>query len=242
MVENLPKLEPDDLNKLVSLTENLAMKYSQFTNCSYVVREIFLRCITCLWFQLDMLPYNSIEPIYKLTLDTILEQIQRNNIGKSKYLESATFFLFSISIKTETDFSIIAYKIMESKMHCPTIFKVLNIILSEKPIEFYEDVEKFVNLKYWNRDRLMNQLLANNSLIELISRQCTIKDSLIHEKYLVLSKFTPALVEYFKVHESIEDFISNVLNLKKDVDVSNALLCIDGYLQTLVSIKMALFM
>lgn len=236
MVENLPKLEPDDLSRLLTLTEYLAMKYYRFNNCSYMVKEIFLRCITTLWLQLDALPYNSIEPIYELTLDTITKQIQPNDIGKSKYLESATLFLFSISLKTDTDFSIIAYKIIKSEMHCKTIYKILSIILSGKPIKFYGNVEKCVNPKYWNHERLMNQLLANNSLIELVCQQCTIKDSLIHKKYLVLSKFTPALNEYFKVHESIDDFISNVFHLRRDVEISKALLCIDGYLQTLVSI------
>ncbi|VVC29565.1 Armadillo-type fold,Domain of unknown function DUF2428, death-receptor-like,Armadillo-like helical [Cinara cedri] len=232
LVENLPKLESNDLSKLVRLTENLSMKYNQFNNCSYVVKEVFLRCITCLWLQLDKLHYNYVEPIYTSTLETITKYIKSNDIGRSKYLESAILFLFSISLKAQTDFSIVVYNVMKSKMQCEIIFEVLSIILSEKPIEFCDHLDKFKNLKYWNRQVLMNQLLANKILIELVCQQCTIIDSLIHVKYLVLSNFTPALVEYFKVYEPIDNFISKVFCLRRDIEISQALLCINGYLQT----------
>lgn len=242
MVESLPKLVLDDLNKLAVLTKIFIRKYDHFTNCSYVVQEIFLRCITCLWLQLDKLQYSTVEPIYKLTLNKITKQFISKDIGLSKYLESATLFLFSISLKAQTDFSKVVYNIMHSKIYCKTIFEILSIILSEKPIKFCDNLEKYMSNKYWNREHLMNQLLANRNLIELVCQECTIIDSLIYMKYLVLSNFTPALNEYFKVYESIDDFISKMFYFRRDIEISQALLCINRYLHTLVSIEITCVM
>lgn len=236
LVENLPKLEFDDVNKLVTLTENLLLKFNQFTNCSYVVQEVFLKCITCLWLQLE-LQYDFVENLYMLILESITKLDESNAIGRSKYLESASLFLFSISIKAKTDFSTIVSTILKNKINCETIFGILSIILSEKPVELCDNLEKLKSLKYWNRNVLLDQLMANKSLMELVCQQCTIIDSLSDIKYLVLSNFIPALHMYFKKYESIDYFISKVFTLRRDTEIAQALLCINGYLCHLVSNK-----
>lgn len=237
LVENLPKLEFDDINKLVTLTKNLLLKYNKFTNCSYVVQEVFLKCITCLWLQLDELQYDVVENLYMLTIESITKLDKFNAIGRSKYLESASLFLFSISIKAKTDFSTIVATILKNKINCETTFRILSIILSEKPVELCDNLEKLKSIKYWNRNVLLDQLMTNKSLMELVCRQCTIIDSLSDIKYLVLSNFIPALHMYFKMYESIDHFISKVFTLRRDTEIAQALLCINGYLYHLVSIK-----
>jgi len=236
LVENLPKLALDDLHKLVTLTEDFLLKHDRFTDRSCVVQEVFLRCITCLWLQLDDLQYNSVKPLYTSTLESITQLVQSNAIGHSKYLESATLFLFSVSIKAKTDFSAIVSNILENEIHCGITFEILNVILSEKqPVEFCDGLEYFKNLKYWDRKVLVDQLMANKSLIELICKQCTITDSLIEIKYVVLSNFTLALRVYFDTYESIDHFISKAFNLRRDAEITHALLCINRHLCNLVS-------
>lgn len=225
----------DDLKKLVILIEDLIAKYEKFTNCSLVVQEIFLRCITCLWLQLDDLHYDSIKPLYMLTLNTITTLGQPNAIGYSKFVESATLFLFSICLKTGTDFAIIVHNIISSKVHSGTIFKILSVILSEKPFEFCDDLDKFKSLKYWNRKMLMDQLMYNEGLIELVCQQCTVIDSKTDVKYLVLSNFTPALHYYFNTCISIDDFILKLFDLRRDTEIAHAVLCINNYINSLVS-------
>lgn len=237
LVENLPKLEVEDLHKLVTLTEDILTNYDRFTNCSLVVQEVFLRCITCLWLQLDDLKYDSIKHVYTSTLESITKLDQCNNVGRSKYLESAVLFLFSISLKVQIDFSKILHNIIESKIHCRTAFEALSIILSEKSIEFCDHLEKFKHFKYWNRQVLMDQLTTNSGLIELICQQCSVSDSLIDVKYLVLSSFTPALMMFFEKYVSIDDYISKLCNLRKDSEIVHSLFCINGYMCKLVSDK-----
>jgi len=233
LVKNLPKL--DDFDKLVSLTEDLIRNYNQFINCSYIVQEVFLRCITCLWLQLDDVQYNdSVKQFCTLTLESITKLVQTNAIGRSKYLESATLLLFAISLKAQTDFSITVYNIMNNNVHCETVFKILGVILSEKPLEFCDDLDDFKNL-YWDRKVLKDQLMANKSLMELVCQQCTIVDTSIDMKYSVLSKFTPVLRMYFKRYHSIDNFISKLFNLKRDSEIAQALSCINGYLYSQVS-------
>jgi len=239
LVKNLPKL--DDFNKLVSLTEDLIINYNQFINCSYIVQEVFLRCITCLWLQLDDVHYNdSVKKFCTLTLESITKLVQSNAIGRSKYLESATLLLFAISVKAQTDFSIVVYSIMNNKVHCETIFKILGVILSENPVEFCDDLDEFKNL-CWDRKLLTDQLMTNKSLMELVCQQCTIIDSSIDMKYLVLSKFTPVLHTYFKTYDSIDYFISKLFNVRRDSEIAHALSCIHGYLYSQVSNKILLF-
>lgn len=233
LVENLPKLANHDLNKLVTLTEGLLSKYDQFMNCSYVVQEVFLRCITSLWLQLDDLLYNSVVYLQKVTLESFTK-FPPNAIGQSKYFESATLFLLSFSLKAQTEFSVAVYNIMKNKIHCVTAFEILNIILSGKPIEFCYGLEKYKDL-YLYHEIIIEQLLANTDLIELVCQQCTIVDTLIDIKYSVLSNFTPALHTYFKTYESIEDFISKVYSLRRDTEIAQALICINKYLNNLVS-------
>lgn len=240
LVKNLPKL--DNFEKLVSLTEDLIINYNQFINCSYIVQEVFLRCITCLWLQLDDVQYNdSVKQFCTLTLESITKLVQTNAIGRSKYLESATLLLFAISLKAQTDFSIVVYNIMINKVHCETIFKILGVILSEKPLEFYDDLDNFKNL-CWDRKVLTDQFMANKSLMELVCQQCTIVDTSIDMKYLVLSKFTPVLHMYFKRYDSIDNFISKLFNIRRDSEIAQALSCINGYLYSLVSNKILLFL
>jgi len=243
LVKNLPKLALDDFDKLVSLTEDLIMNYDQFTNCSFIVQEVFLRCITCLWLQLDNLQYNdSVKQFCTLVLESITKSVQTKAIGQSKYLESATLLLFAISLKAQTDFSIVVYNIMNNTVHCETVFKILGIILSEKPVEICDDLNHFKNL-YWDRKVLANQLIANKSLMELVCQQCTLIDSSIDMKYFVLSKFTSVLDIYFKMYDSIDNFISKLFNTRKDSEIAQALLCINEYLYTQVSnIKIITFL
>lgn len=235
LIKNLPKLSSNDLNKLVTLTEDFLMKYNQFTDRSYVVQEVFLRCVMYLWLQLDDLQYNSVEPLYASTLESITRLTRSNAIGRSKYIESATLFLFSVRVKAKTNFSLVISDILENKIHCRIIFEILSIILSEKPIKFCDSLEHFKNFKFWDRKVLTEQLMANKRLIELICKQCTVTDSLIDIKYFVLSVFTPALRAYFNVYESINHFISNVFHLRRDTEIAHALLCINGHLCNLVS-------
>jgi len=240
LVDNLPKLQHEDLNKLVVLTEVILKKYDQFTNCSYVVQEIFIRCITCLWLQLDDLEYNSVKHLYILILKSITELDQLNTIGQSKYLESAILFLFSICIKAQTDFSMVVYNIMKNKIYCKTIFEILNLILSKNPVDFCDNLEKYKSGKYWDQKILMDQLTTNTNIIELFCQQCTTIDSLIDMKYLVLSNFTPALHIYFTMYVSIDCFISKLSNLRRDTEIAYALLCINNHLCNLVSFKTTL--
>lgn len=230
MVENLPKLSLDNVNKLVTLTEDLLGKYDQFINCSFVVQEVFLRCITCLWLQLDELHFNSIELLYISTMDSITKLVQYKIVGRSKYLESATLFLFSICMKAHTDFSKVIYNILKNKIQCETTFEILSVILADKPIELSDNLEKLITHKYWDRKVLNDQLMANESLIELVCQQCLVIDSLIDLKYLVLSNFTSALLIYFKLYETIDSFISKVFNFRRDIEISRALLCINKHL------------
>lgn len=233
LVKNLPKL--DDFNKLVSLTEDLIEKYDQFINCSYIVQEVFLRCITCLWLQLDDVQYNnSVKQFCTLTLESITKLVHSNAIGQSKYLESATLLLFAISLKAQTDFSIIIYSIMNNNVHCETVFKILGIILSETPVEFCDDFVNFKNL-HWDRKVLTDQLMDNKSLMELVCQQCTIVDTSIDLKYLVISKCIPVLHMYFKTYESVDCFISKLFNMRRDSEIAQALSCINGYLYSQVS-------
>jgi len=239
LVKNLPKL--DDFDKLVSLTEDLIINYHQFINCSYIVQEVFLRCIICLWLQLDDVQYNdSVKQFCTLTLESITKLVQTNAIGRSKYLESATLLLFAISLKAQTDFSIVLYNIMNNNVHCETVFKILGAILSEKPLEFCDDLDNFKNL-YWDRKVLTEQLMANKSLMELVCEQCTTVDTSIDMKYLVLSKFTPVLNIYFKMYDSIDNFISKLFNIKRDSEIAQALSCINGYLYSQVSNHILLY-
>jgi len=239
LVKNLPKL--DDFDKLVSLTEDLIINYNQFINCSYLVQEVFLRCITCLWLQLDDVQYNdSVKQFCTLTLESITKSVQTNAIGRSKYLESATLMLFAISLKAQTDFSIVLYNIMNNNVHCETVFKILGVILSEKPVEFCDDLDNFKSL-YWDRKVLMDQLMANKSLMELVCQQCITVDTSIDMKYLVLSKFTPVLHMYFKTYDSIDNFISKLFNIKRDSEIAQALSCINGYLYSQVSNNILLY-
>jgi len=129
---------------------------------------------------------------------------------------------------------------MNNNVHCETVFKILGFILSEKPLEFCDDLDNFKNL-YWDRKVLMDQLMANKSLMELVCQQCTIIDSSIDMKYLVLSKFTPVLHIYFKTYDSIDNFISKLLNVKRDSEIAQALSCINGYLYSQVSNKILHF-
>jgi len=240
LVKNLPRL--DDFNKLISLTEDLIKSYDQFISCSYVVQEVFLRCITCLWLQLDDVQYNnSVKQFCTLTLESITKLVQSNTIGRSKYLESATLLLFAISLKAQTDFSMVMYSIMNNKVHCGTVFKILGVILSENPVEeFYDDFDYFKNL-YWDRKVLADQLMDNKSLMELVCQQCTIVDTSIDTKYLVLSKFTPVLHMYFETYESIDYFVSKLFNMRRDSEIAQALSCINGYLYSQVSNKTSIF-
>lgn len=235
LIENLPNLEAEDLNKLVTLTENVLTNYDRFTGCSFVVQDVFLRCITCLWLQLDDLQYDSIIHIYTSTLESVKQLNQYRDIGQSKYLESAVLFLFSISLKVHVDFSKILHSIIESKIHCRTTFELLAVILSEKPIEFCDHLEKFKNLKYWNRHVLMNQLTTNHCLIESICQECSVTDSFTDIKYLVLSTFTPALIVFFEKYVLIDNFISKLSNLRRDSEIAHALLCVNGYMCKLVN-------
>uniref|UniRef100_A0A2H8TRY6 tRNA (32-2'-O)-methyltransferase regulator THADA n=2 Tax=Melanaphis sacchari TaxID=742174 RepID=A0A2H8TRY6_9HEMI len=233
LVKNLPKLVLDDLDKLVSLTKDLITNYDQFTNCSLIVQEVFLKCITCLWLQLDNIQYNdSVKQFCALVLESIKKLVQTKAIGQSKYLESATLLLFAISLKAQTDFSIVVYNIMNNRVHCETVFKILGIILSEKPVEICDDLDNFKNL-YWDRKVLADQLMANKSLMEIICQQCTLIDSSIDMKYLVLSKLTSVLHMYFRMYDSIDNFISKLFNIRRDSEIAQALLCINGYLYTL---------
>lgn len=241
LIENLPKLAPDDLNKLVTLTENFLIISDRFIGCSYVVQEVFLRCISSLWLQLDDLQYNSVQPLYTLILESITKCVQSNAIGRSKYLESATLFLFSISIKAKLDFSVVVINILKNEVHCATMFEILNVILSEKPAEFCNSLEYFKTLKCWDHKVLMDQLTANESLINLFCKQCTVTDSFIDYKYLVLSNFTLALRSYFNAYESIDHFISKVVSLRRDTEIAHALICINRHLCNLVSNKTVQF-
>ncbi|KAE9528149.1 hypothetical protein AGLY_012571 [Aphis glycines] len=232
LVKNLPKLESNDLDKLVSLTEDLITNYDQFTNCSFIVQEVFLRCITCLWLQLDNVQYNdSVEQFCTLILESVKKLVQIKAIGQSKYLESATLLLFAISLKAQTDFSIVVYNIMNNTVHCETIFKIISIILSENPDKICDDLDNFKNL-YWDRKVLADQLMANKSLMNLVCEQCTLIDSSIDMKYLVLSKFPSVLHMYFNMYDSIDNFISKLFNIRRDSEIAQALLCINGYLYT----------
>jgi len=240
LVKNLPRL--DNFNKLVSLTEDLINNYDQFINCSYIVQEVFLRCITCLWIQLDDMQYNnSVKQFCTLTSESITKLVQSNAIGRSKYLESATLLLFAISLKAQSDFSIVIYNIMNNNVHCETVFKILGVILSENPVEFCDDFDNFKNL-YWDRKVLTDQLMDNKSLMELVCQQCTIVDTSIDMKYLVLSKFIPVLHMYFKTYESIDYFVSKLFNLRRDSEIAQALSCINGYLYSQVSNKIQFFL
>jgi len=240
LVKNLPKL--DNFEKLVSLTEDLIKNYNQVINCSYIVQEVFLRCITCLWLQLDDVQYNdSVKQFCTHMLESITKLVQTKTIGRTKYLESAILLLFAISLKAQTDFSIVVYNIMINKVHCETIFKIVGVILSDKPLEFYDDLDIFKNL-YWDRKVLTDQFMANKSLMELVCQQCTIVDTSIDMKYLVLSKFSPVLHMYFKKYDSIDNFISKLFNIRRDSEISQALSCINGYLYSQVSNKILLFL
>lgn len=233
LVENLPKLENYDLNKLVTLTEGLLTKYDHFVNCSYVVQEIFLRCITRLWLQLDDMHYNSVQHLYAITLESF-NKFPPNAIGQSKYFESATLFLLSVSLKARTEFSVAVYNIMKNKIHCETVFEILNIILSKKSIGYCYGLEKYKDLCS-NRKIIIDQLMANKDLIELVCQECTKVDILIDIKYSVLSNFIPALSRYFETYESIDDFISKVNSLRRDTEIAQALICINKHLSNLVS-------
>lgn len=240
LIENL-KRPIYKQSKLQKFTMHLIKKYDVFAKRSYLTQEIFLRCITRLWTQLSYLLMNdSVEHLYKSTLRSVTKLVQANVIGRSKYLESAVLFLFSVSVKAETDFSIVSYNVMKNNTRCEIIFEILSTILSKKSIEFGDILYQFKNLR-WDRNVLIEQFMANQSLIELICQQCTIIDSLIYMKYLVLSNFTPALHLYFKTYESIDTFLLKVFNLKKDTEISQALLCVNRYLHNLVSNKFTLF-
>lgn len=246
LVENLPKLELDDVNKLVTLTKDLLGKFDQFTNnCSFVVQEVYLRCITCLWLQLDELHFDFIEPLYISTRISLTNLDQYNKpVGCSMYLESATLFLFSIGIKAHIEYSTVIYNILKNKIQCETTFEILSVVLSDNPIELSDNVKKLITHKYWDQKVLNDQIMANESIIELICQKCLVIDSLIDSKYSVLSSFTPALQMYFKLYETIDSFISKVFNLRRDIEISRALLCINRYLSSfssLVSNKVVLF-
>lgn len=235
MVENIPQpiFKQEELEKF---TMDLILKYDEFAKRSYVTQEVFLRCITRLWTQLNLLMNDSVEHLYTSTLMSITQLAQCNVIGQSKYLESAVLFLFSVSLKAQTDFSKVAYDAMNYKMHCETVFEILSTVLSKNPVEFSDKLEQFKNLK-WDRNILMDQFMANQSLIKLICQECTVIDSFIFMKHLVLSNFTPALHLYFKMYDSIDNFLLKVFHLKKDVEIAQALLCVNRYLHNLVSIK-----
>lgn len=233
LVENLPKLEKHDLNKLVTLTEGLLARHDHFMNCSYVVQEVFLRCITCLWLQLDDLNYNSVQHLYAVTLESF-NTFPPNGIGQSKYFESATLFLLSVSLKAQTEFSVAVYDIMKNKIHCETAFEILSIILSEKTIECCYGLEKYKDLCS-NREVIIDQLMSNRDLIELVCQLCTKIDTIIDIKYSVLSNFKPALVAYFKTYESTHNFIAKVCDLRRDTEIAQALICINKHLSNLVS-------
>jgi hypothetical protein len=229
LVENIPQpiFKQKELEKF---TMDLIMKHNEFVKRSYVTQEIFLRCITRLWTQLNLLMNDSIEHLYTSTLESITKSVQFNVIGRSKYLESAVLFLFSVSLKTRTDFSVVSYNVIKNNMYCETIFEILSTILSKNLFELSDKLEQFKNVN-WDRNILMKQFMANQSLIELICQQCTIIDSFIYMKYLVLSNFTPALNLYFKMYESIDSFLLKVFNLKKDTEIAQALLCVNRYLR-----------
>lgn len=237
LVQDLPKLLLDDLNRLVILTEDLLLEHDHFINHSYVVQEVFLRCITCLWLQLDDLQYNSIRQLYTLILKSVSKLIQPHPIGRSKYLESAVFFLFSVSIKAQKDFSTALYDIMKNETHCRTVFDTLNFILSEMPIEYCDHLEKLKNIKYWDHKVLLDQLMSNKSLIEIVCQQCAIEDSLIDIKLLVLSNFTAALLKYYEKYELIHIFIVRLCYINRDTAIANGILCIKEYLNYSVSKK-----
>lgn len=208
---------------------DLITKYNEFAKRSYVTQEIFLRCITRLWTQLNILMNDSIEHLYTSTLESVTKLVQFNDIGRSKYMESAVLFLFSVSLKAHTDFSVVSYHVIKNNMHCEIIFEILSTVLSKNSLEFSDKLEQFKNLN-WDRNILMKQFMANQSLIESICQQCTVIDLLIYMKYLVLSNFTPALNLYFKMYESIDSFLLKVFNLKKDTEITQALLCVNRYL------------
>lgn len=237
LVQDLPKLIPDDLNRLVILTEDLLLKHDHFINRSYVVQEVFLRCVTCLWLQLDDLQYSSVSQLYTLILKSVSKVIQPHAIGRSKYLESAVLFLLSVSLKAQKDFSTALYDIMKSQTHCRAVFDTLNFILSKKPIEYCDSLEKLKNNKYWDRKVLLDQLMSNESLVELVCQQCAVKDSLIDTKFLVLSNFTAALLKYYEKYELFHIFIARLCLVERDTTITNGLLCIKEYLSYSVSIK-----
>lgn len=236
LVENLPNLMSEDLNQLVTLIKDLLTNYDKFSNCSYVVQEVFLRCITCLWIQLDDLQYKSVKYIYLSTLKSI-KKLDQFTIGQSKYLESAILFLFSICVKADTDFSVVLFKIIKNKIQCQIIFDILNVVLSEKPIECFNNLDKLISFKYWNRENLLYKITTNDDFIRLFCSQCNVVDSLVNMKYLVLSNFPSALHKYFKMYTTIDYFILKLLNLRKDSEIAHALLCVNGYICSLVSNK-----
>lgn len=236
MVENLPNLKSEDLNQLVMLTNDLLTKYDNFSNCSYVVQEILLRCITCLWIQLDDLQYGSVKYIYVLTLKSIMN-LDRFTIGQSKYLESAILFLFSVCVKAKIDLSVFLYKIVKNKIRCQTIYEILNVILSEKPVECCDYLDKLMSLKYWDRENLMYEVINNDDFIRLFCSQCNAVDSMVHMKYLVLSNFPAALHRYFKTYTTIDYFILKLNQFRSDSEIACALLCVNGYISNLVSNK-----
>lgn len=237
LVENLPSLENKDEDKLTSLTKDILTKYNQFVNCSYVVQEVFLRCITCLWLQLKCLQYDSIKFLFSLVLESVTNVTQFNAIGRSKYLKSAILFLFSINIKAKYDISLIIFDLLKNNIHSEIIFKILGIILCKKTIEICHDLEKLKNLEYWDQKILFDQLIANKNLIELVCQQCIKIDTLVDAKFWVLSNYAPALHMYFKNYESINDFISKTFDLRKDTEIAQVLLCINGHFCNLVSRK-----
>lgn len=235
LVENLPKLMPEDLNQLVTLTEDLLTKYDKFSNCSYVVQEVLLRCITYLWIQLDDLQYNSVKYIYVSTLKSVMN-LDQFTIGQSKYLESAILFLFSVCVKAKTDFSVFLYKVVKNKIKCQKIFEILNAILSEEPVECVY-LSKLMCIKYWDTKNLKYQIIKNDGFITLFCSQCNAVDSLVHMRFWVLSNFPSALHTYFKTYTRIEYFILKLNLYRSDPEIAYGLLCVNGYICNQVSNK-----
>lgn len=241
LVENLPNLSYTDIDQLINLTQGLLTKYNQFANCSFVVQEVFLRCITCLWLQLKQLHYDSVKDLFLSTLKSVSNFSNSNTIGQSKYLESAVLFLFSICVKAKHDVSTVIFNVMKSNTNCKTIFEILGMVLSNNPVENGNSLEKLINYEYCDRKVLIDQIITNQKLIELVCQQCSIMNSLFDTKLWVLSNFSPALNMYFKNYESIDNFVSNLSSLRRDSEITQALNCINGHLCNLVSDNFTMF-
>ncbi|XP_050441276.1 thyroid adenoma-associated protein homolog isoform X2 [Adelges cooleyi] len=226
LVQNLPNLSQNDLSKLVNLCESILSEFDLFIY-SFVTQEVFLRCITYLWIQLDNLQYSCVNSIFMKTLDSIITVFQSNVIGRSKFLESGILFLFSVCTKAKIDFSNVMVKLLSVGVRCETSFVILEMVLdNENPNDICGTLKQIQKHKNWDRKILLEHLMANNSLIELVCKHCSEKGSLTEIKYKVLSNYPPSLDLYFTKYESINDFILRAFTLRQDNELAQALSCI----------------